>query len=134
MGETVTRIFDGTTALHNPVGYKLPLGGISLSFEADEQGAIRIRMPFRCKITRVRSIVTKALSDTNAGTVTFTSSDGNLAVLNHALSAAIGDIKTAVPAANNVFEADEDLVITPAKANDGGKVSVDLDILRFAGP
>ena len=134
MGDTLTRLFDGTTAIHNPVGYKVPMGGIALSFEADEQGAIRIRMPFRCKITRVRSIVTKALSDTNAGSVTFASSDGDLAELEHALSAAVGSTRTADPVANNTIEKDADLTITTAKVKVGGKVSVDIDILRFEGP
>ena len=134
MGDAPTRRFDGTTVIDNPVGYSLPLGGIRLSFEDGEQGAIKVRIPFRGRVTFVRSIVTKALAASDAGTVTFASPAGQLAQLSHPASAALENERSATPSANHTIESDTDLTITTAKTTEGGKVAVDLVILRVAGP
>ena len=132
-----TRRFDGTTAIDNPVGYKESLGSIRLSFEDGEAGEIKIQIPFRAILTRIRSIVTKALADTDSGVITFTSPDGDIAELEHAISAAQEDEQSEVlnhTDDSNLFEAGDDLTITTAKATPGGKVAVDIDVLRVIGP
>ena len=137
MSDALTRCFDGTTGISNPVGYKVPLGGIRVSFETDEQGAVKVQVPFRARVTRVRSIVTKALADTDEGTVTFTSPTGEFAELTHPLSSAIAAMTFTVAgivAINAILEPGQDITITPAKVTGGGKVSVDLDLLRMEGP
>ena len=137
MSDAPTRRFDGTTVIDNPVGYKTVVGGIQMSFEADEQGAVKVQVPFRARVTRVRSIVVKALAATDVGTVTFTSPSGEFAELSHPLSSAIGAMTftvAGIDAANAVLEVGQDITITPAKVTDGGKVSVDLDLLRMEGP
>ena len=137
MSDAPTRRFDGTTVIDNPVGYKVPLGGIRVSFEADEQGAVLIQVPFRARVTRVRSIVTKALAATDVGELTFTSPTGEFAELSHPLSAPVGQTRMAsamINAVNAILEAGQDITITPEKTTDGGKVSVDLDLLRMEGP
>ena len=136
MSDAPTRRFDGTTVIDNPVGYRIPLGGIRVSFEADEQGAVTIQVPFRARVTRVRSIVVKALSAGNVGELAFTSPDGEFADLSHTDAAPVGQSRSSSAAisTNSILEAGEDITITPTKVTDGGKVSVDLDLLRMEGP
>ena len=136
MGEAPTRRFDGTTVIDNPVGYKMPVAGIPLSFEAGEQRAILIHVPFRARVTRVRSLVTKALAATDVGELTFTSPSGEFASLSHTASAPITQTRmtTVIDADNGVLEPGEDITITPEKTTVGGKVMVDLVLLRISGP
>ena len=137
MNGAPTRSFDGTTVITNPIGFKEAMGGIRLSFEDDEQGAIKIRIPYRAILTRIRSIVTKALASGNVGSVTFASPSGEIQELEHSASAALGDEESEVldhTTGNNLFAAGSDLTITTAKTTEGGKVAVDLDLLRIGGP
>ena len=140
MSDAPTRRFDGTTVIDNPVGYKVPLGGIRVSFEADEKSPVKIQVPFRARVTRVRSIVIKALSAGADAALAFTSPGppaAEFADLSHSDAAPVGESRSAaamIIAANAILEAGEDITITPTKAADGGKVSVDLDLLRIEGP
>ena len=134
MGDAPTRIFDGSTAIHNPVAYKLPLGAMRHSFEDGEQGTIRVKMPFRARVTRVRSIVTKALAATDSGGVTFSTTEGTLAVLTHPASAPVGQSRSTEIIDNAIIEAGRDLHIETDKTTEGGKISIDLDVERVAGP
>ena len=137
MSKAPTRIFDGTTVIHNPVGYRLPMGGIRFSFVTADQGAIKIQIPFHAILTRVRSVVTSVLGATDVGTITFASPDGDIVELEHAISAAKATEESADldhTDENNLFAAGADLTITSAKTTTGGKVVVDLDLLRVTGP
>ena len=137
MGDAPTRRFDGTTVIDNPVGYKVPLGGIRASFDAGEQGSVKIQVPFRARVTRVRSRVTKALSAGNVGDLTFATPSGTFVELEHSLSAPLGQSRSAAASINDnnaVLEPGQDITITPEKTTAGGKVSIDLDLLRMEGP
>ena len=134
MGDAPTRRFDGTTVIDNPTGYKLPMGSIRVSFQAGEQGSIKIRIPFRARITRIRSIVTSVISAGGSGTVTFASPDGELAELEHEANSGIGAEEGAEPFTNNVFEVGQDLTITTEKTAAGGRVAIDMDLERISGP
>ena len=65
---------------------------ISGSFEANEKLAHRVYFPMPVTITKIRSLVTKALADTDAGTVTGANSTGASTggATSHAASAALG--------------------------------------------
>lgn len=137
MSHSPTRRFDGTTVIDNPVGYKVPISGVRVSFEADEKGVARIHVPFRGRVTRIRSIVTKALAAGEAGTLTFTSPKGELVVLSHTASAPLDQSRSSAAGIDSdaaILESGHDIHITPAKVTSGGRVQVDIDILRIEGP
>jgi hypothetical protein len=107
-------------------------GPFTLSFESSEQGAAKVYFPYPVMVTKIRSIVTKALANTDAGTVTGANSTGNSTggVVTHALSAAIGDEQTATPTTNNTVAAGSYYKLTPAKTTAGGKLLVMIEYKR----
>lgn len=107
---------------------------VRMSFETDEQGAVKIRFPFRATIIGLRSIVVKALGATDAGTITPANSVGNMAngTLSHAAAAALGDEDSATPTTNQIIAKDTDLTLTTAKTTDDGKVNVVVHYRRLA--
>lgn len=138
----VTIIADGTTTIG---ANKVTLGMLAatllkgtdtfaMSFETDEQTATKIYFPFKVTINKIRSIVMKALTATNAGTITGANSAGNSAdgVVTVATSAALDEEDSASPTTNNVVAADSYYKLTTAKANAGGKVLVTLEYTRTA--
>jgi hypothetical protein len=104
----------------------------AMSFETDEQTATKIYFPFKVTINKIRSIVMKALTATNAGTITGANLTGNSAggVVTVATSAALNDVDSASPTTNNVVAANSYYKLTTAKANAGGKVLVTLEYTR----
>ena len=115
-------------------GLKEVLAAIRLSFATGEQGAVNVNFPFKVRIDHIRSQVVRALSDTNAGTVTLSNSVGDMAdgVITHAAEAALGNEVVATPTTNRIIEKDTDLTLTPAKAKVGGKVQVTVHYTRMA--
>lgn len=107
---------------------------VRLSFETGEQGAVKIRMPFRARIVQLRSQVVLVIADTDAATVTPSNSVGNMAdgTISHALDAALGDEDVATPTTNTTIDKDTDLTLTPAKTTAGGKVNVTVQYVRLA--
>lgn len=105
---------------------------IPLSFETNEQTATKIYFPFKVTINKIRSIVMKALADTDAGTITGANSAGNSdnGVVTVALSAALDEEDSASPDSNNVVATDSYYKLTTAKATAGGKVLVTLEYTR----
>jgi len=102
-----------------------------VSFETGFQMAtLDIYMPAKCQITRARSIVTKALADTDSGTIQFKNSAGTNftnGLLTHAASAALADQQSAVPTANHVVLADDFFRVTTAKTTAGGECLVSAE-------
>ena len=115
-------------------GLREVLPGLRLSFETGEQGAVKVRFPFKVRIDHIRSQVVKALSNTNVGKVTLSNSVGAMAngVISHALSAALGNEVVASPTTNNIIAKDTDLTLLPAKVKVGGKVQVTIQYTRMA--
>lgn len=96
---------------------------VPMSFETGEQLTVSITFPSKVQIHKVRSIVTKALAGTDAGTVAIKNNGGTtLDTLSHAASAALENAD-ASEFANDVFvAAGETLKLTSAKTTAGGKV------------
>lgn len=127
----VTQKIGGTSQIANLVG---PKGVVTarMSFETSEQGALKIRLPFKAKILQLRSQVVKTLSGTDAGTVTPSNSVGNMAngTISHAASAALGNEIIATPTTNQTIAKDTDLTLTSAKTTVVGKVNVTISYQR----
>lgn len=102
-----------------------------VSFETGETGAIRIYFPMPVQITNIRSIVTKALAATDAGTVTGANSVGNSAtgVITIPLSSVLGTELNVVPTTNNTVAAGSYYQLTPAKVTAGGKAQVAIEYI-----
>jgi hypothetical protein len=98
---------------------------VTVSFETNEQGLLKVYMPFACTIVRVRLQVQKALAATDAGTVQLkdaagTNMTGGLGSL--AASSPIGTEATITPTALNTVAAGSFFSMTTAKTTAGGKV------------
>lgn len=102
---------------------------VPLSFETNEQMQTLIYFPMKVTINKIRTTVTKALADTDAGTVTCGNVGGASAngVVTVALSAALEDDDTASPTTNNVVLAGGYYYLTTAKTTAGGKVLATIE-------
>lgn len=112
----------------NPINVK-GIVTANLSFEANEQGAARIYFPFAVTINKIRSVVQKAIANTDDATVTGANATGASTggVITHAASAAIANAQSATPTTNNTVAADSYYQLTTAKTTAGGKVIVTLE-------
>jgi hypothetical protein len=118
--------------------YPVPLIGteqqltIPVSFETDEQGEIPLSaLPYRVRVKSISHVVTKALADTNDGTVTVKKGTETLATLTVAASAAIGDEDSDASPVETSFETSDQIRIETAKTKAGGKglLTLTLEIL-----
>ncbi|RLA80992.1 MAG: hypothetical protein DRG33_01385 [Deltaproteobacteria bacterium] len=107
---------------------------IPMSFESGEQTATKIYFPFKVRIDKIRSIVTKAIAGTDDGTITGANANGNSAngVVTVAASSALNTEDSASPTSNNIVEADSYYKLTSSKSTAGGKVLVTLEFTRIA--
>jgi hypothetical protein len=107
---------------------------VNLSFETDEVGAVKLYFQEQVKVTKIRSVVQKAVAASNNGTITAANADGDMAngVVTVAAEAAIGDEDSASPTTNNVIAAGSYIQLTTAKAAAGGKVicTVEYEVQR----
>lgn len=97
---------------------------VPISFETGETGIIKVFFHKKVTINKVRFFTTRALADTDAGTITLKNSAGS-AMANGALSipasSAWGYEPTAVsPTTNNVVTADSFIEVVTAKTTAGG--------------
>lgn len=135
MGGPIVKRYQGQVAFDaGNVPGVTELLSVRMSFETGEQGALKLRFPFRAKITGLRSQVVKALSATDAGTVTPSNSVGNMAngTISHAASAALGNEIVTTPTTNQIIAKDTDLTLTSAKTTVAGKVNVTVQYIRLA--
>lgn len=118
--------------------YPIPLIGtehqilLPVSFETGEQGEIALPpLPFRARLKSASHVVTKALEDTDAGTVTVKKGASTLATVTVATSAAIGDEDSDSAPTETAFETNEQIRIATAKTTAGGKglLTLTLEIL-----
>lgn len=105
----------------------------TVSFETGEQCDNKIIMPYAGTVTSLYGIVVKALSGTDAGTVTPKNQGGTTmtsGVLTFPLSSALNTAVTATPTANNTFVAGDVLSFTSAKTTVAGKILLSITIER----
>jgi hypothetical protein len=103
---------------------------IDMSFEASEQGATYLRLPFPGRVIAIDASIYKALGATDTGTITaalglnnkFTNITGG--VITGAISAAIGTRYQVAPTAANLFQTGQTLRLTSAKTTAGGRLTV----------
>lgn len=106
---------------------------VPLSFETDELTATKIYFPFKVTVTKIRSIVMKAIGATADATVTGNNGTGDTVVTIAAESALNTEDSADPSAANGVVEADAAYTLTSAKgATAGGKALVTLEYTRTA--
>lgn len=104
-----------------------------VSFETGEQCDNKILMPYAGTVTSIYGIVVKALSATDAGTVTPKNQGGTTmtsGVLTFPLSSALNTAITSTPSANNTFIAGDVLSFTSAKTTVAGKILLSITIER----
>lgn len=108
--------------------YPIPLIGteqqliLPVSFENGEQGEIALAsLPYRARLIRVDHVVTKAIADTNDGTITVKKGASTLATVTVAASAAIGDVDADASPLSTTFETGDQISIETAKTKAGGK-------------
>ena len=107
------------------------LGPFPMSFETGEQTATKIYANHRLRITKVRSIVRKALSATDAGTITVASTAGTMATISHPASSALNSEQSAdADTTKNLIAKGGYLTVTAAKTTVGGKVLVTIEAER----
>jgi hypothetical protein len=107
---------------------------IPVSFEANEQGDIKVELPYDCEVFKISAAVVKnieatddativpknqALTIMTDGTIDFTSGD------------TIGTQATSAPSANNTFAANDTLTLTTSKVTVGGKALVSIHLNRI---
>lgn len=107
---------------------------VPMSFETNEQAAVKIYFPFKVTVNKMRGIATKAIAATDAGTITGANSTGNSTggVITAAASDAINTEYSASPTTNNVVLAESYYKLTAAKSTAGGKVLVTIEWTRTA--
>lgn len=101
------------------------------SFEAGEQGDTKIKLPFGGTANNVYGFATKAIENSNDGTITIKNHSGlTLATI----TAEAGDIRTTeyneTPISNNVFSIEQYITISTNKATAGGKVLLQIRFLK----
>lgn len=96
---------------------------VPVSFETGFQTTHKVPFGSRVRIHSVRVEVTKALADTNAGTVAIKNDDASVThdTLSLAASAALGVQDTSSFADPVYVEAGDDLQLVSAKTNAGGE-------------
>lgn len=116
-------IFEKIRYKRQPGGVK-GIVGACLSFESNEQGAVKIYFPMNATITKIRAIAVKAIADTDNATIQGANSTGNSTsgILTFTASDAIGTEKSATPTTNINVDAGDYYKLTPAKTTAGGKV------------
>jgi len=106
---------------------------LDVSFETDEIGDFKIKMPYAGTVTGIYAFVTKAIAATDdativpknnagttmgSGTITFTAADPR------------GTAETSTPSTNNTFIANDVLTFTTAKTTAGGKAVLSISVTR----
>ena len=107
---------------------------VPMSFETGEQTATKIYFPFAVRITKLRGIVTKALANTDTGTIQGANSVGNSSggLLTGAISAALNTEYVTTGITTNYLVGKNDYYkLTSAKTTAGGKMLVTIEYERL---
>lgn len=106
---------------------------VPVSFETGFQMTLKLFFPYAVTINKLRSIVTKALSGTDAGTITANNAASAAmatGVLTIPLSSALGVATSASPTSNNSIAADANMELVIAKTTAGGEALVTVEFTR----
>jgi len=107
---------------------------VPVSFEANEQGPYKIRMPYPGTIIEIYTSAIKPIAATDSGTIILKDGSGTTMTVTTPIVFAPSDIFGTVYAsavtANNSFAVFETITINTAKTTAGGKVLVTLRIVR----
>ena len=107
---------------------------VDVSFDAGELGAYTIKMPYAGSFSNAYAVATKAISNTDAGTVIFKNNAGTTMTCDTPISFGASDARgTAYDTnitANNTFVAGDIITIFTAKTTAGGKVLVTLTAIK----
>jgi len=107
---------------------------VPVSFEASEQGANKVYVPYNFDITGAVGSVTKALANTDAGTITLNINGVAVTtgVITIPLSSAIGTDVAITPSATKTGTSGSYISCVGAKTTAGGKALVTLYLKRTA--
>lgn len=117
------------TGLLMPVPMVVPI-----SFESNEKGDMKLYLPSKTKLYRVRGVVQKAIAASDNGTVTIKDAAGDtIATITCTASDAINtayDTGVIADSDNEVAE-DSFITLTVAKTTAGGKVILQCELLAL---
>lgn len=99
------------------------------SFDSGRQGEYKVYFPHGARITKIRALVTEALSGTDSGTITGGNStgDSNNGAITLSASSAFGTEGDASPDSNNTVSPDSYYRVTTDKTTTGGNTQVSLE-------
>lgn len=106
---------------------------IPVSFETNEMGDMKVRLPYNCTITGIYATVTKAIEATDNATITpkdnsTTTMTGGVITITAAST--IGTAFTSTATANNVFTAGQVMTLTTSKSTAGGKALLSITVTK----
>lgn len=105
---------------------------VPVSFETNEKGDMKLYLPSKCKLYRVRGVVQKAIAASDNGTVTIKNSAGStIATITATAADAINTAYDTgvITSANNAINEDSFITLTVAKTTAGGKVNLQFELL-----
>jgi hypothetical protein len=103
---------------------------IPVSFETGEQLTHTVYFPKGATVTKLRALVTKALANTDAGTIQGKNNAGTnmtSGLVTIPLSSVLATEANATPSANNTFAAGEKAQFVVAKTTVGGKATLFIE-------
>jgi hypothetical protein len=104
---------------------------VPVSFETDEVGDMKIKIPFACTVSHVYVAVSKNIAATDDATVVCKdNSAASMGTITLTASSTIGTAFTLTPSSNNTFAADDVMTLTTAKTTKGGKGIATVKLTR----
>lgn len=104
-----------------------------VSFESGKQCNNRFKIPFGCTVTNVYAVCTKAIANTDAGTIVMKNAAGTTMTGGTITFAASDPLETAytiTPSANNTGSANDIFYAVTSKATAGGEVLLSITVTR----
>ena len=103
-----------------------------MSFEENEQSATKIYFPYKVRVDKIRGIVMKEISSTNAGIITVSNETGamNDGVITCKALDPLNTEYEVYPFTNNVILKDSYVQLESAKNVRGGKVLISMEVTR----
>lgn len=115
---------------------KLDLIPLETSFESNEIGDYKIRLPFKGQVNQLDAYVTKAIEASDEATITpkdnsnTTMTGGSITLT---AGSSIGTGFSSTPTGNNTFGPGDILTFTTEKSTAGGKATLSIEVERLSG-